>query len=135
MTDFDINILFFLRLNSLSLLQLLFLNNFLLLLNLLNIFFLFFISPELTPSAPSKPSRVPVLISPPLLHINNHLVPLNFPSVFLLVSYLGWPLVSVLNECVPFWFFSFYVTNHFNSFYFSVMVKYFSKTFFSCLVI
>jgi hypothetical protein len=52
-----------------------------------------------------------------------------------LVGNLGWPLFSVLYERVPFWFIFFYVTNHFNSFYFSVMVKYFSKPFFSCLVI
>ncbi len=126
MIDLDIKIIFFLRLNSLSLLQLLFLNKFLFLLYLLNIFFLLFVSSEITSPSPSKPSRVPILISPSLFHINNHLVTLYFPSIFLLVSYFCRPLISVFYECVTFRFLSFNITNHIASSYFSVVLKYFS---------
>ena len=133
--DLYINILFFMRLNSLSLLQLLFLIKFLFLFDLFNILFLFFISSEITTSAPSKPSRIPILICPSLFHINNNLVSLNFPSIFLLVGYLSWPLISVFYECITFRFLCFYVTNHITSSYFTVVLKYFPKPFFSCLVI
>jgi hypothetical protein len=52
-----------------------------------------------------------------------------------LIGYLGWPLISVFYECITFRFLCFYVTNHITSSYFTVVLKYFPKPFFSCLVI